>query len=70
MRTAPYSAFGRTLDVELVTYTDAKKDETPAHAWDHTLWVERQEDWYALLAFPQGTTVRVVEREMWLRARP
>lgn len=67
---APYTIFGKTKMVPVVTYTNGKKDEPSKIEWDHDLWIERGEDWYALLGPPYNkSTVRVIEREVWLRSK-
>lgn len=63
---APYTIFGKTIDVPVVTVTDSKPDDPAKETWDQDLWVERGEDEYALLGL-KGTT-RVIYREEWLRA--
>lgn len=66
---APYTIFGKTLDIPVVTYTDDVKDEPAKDAWDATLWVEHGEDYYGLMS-PEykGKTVRIIERQIWLSA--
>ncbi len=66
---ASYTKFGKTAFVPLVTFTNGKQDALPKSTWDKTLWVERGEDEYALLnpEFARGT-VRIVERQAWLKA--
>lgn len=68
MKKAPFTMFGKTLDVKLITYTDGKVDAEPKEDWVDTLWVERGEDYYALSHY-RGKTVRVVQRSDWLAAR-
>ena len=63
---APYSIFGKTKLLEVETYTNGHKDEIASATWRETIWVERGEDWYALTS--NSGTVRVIEREKWLRA--
>ena len=63
---APYTIFGRTIDVPVITYTDSRRDNPPKKTWDREMWIEREEDWYGL---PHKGTVRVVEREMYLKER-
>jgi hypothetical protein len=64
---APYTAFGQTRLVEVEVYTndDGKIESTE---WDDELWVERGEDWYAMMS-PQlrNKRVRIIRRENWLR---
>lgn len=61
---APYTIFGRTIDVPVVTYTDGKRDNPPKKIWDKEMWIEREEDWYGL---PNKGTIRVVERQEYLK---
>jgi hypothetical protein len=63
---APYTIFGRTIDVPVVTYTDGKRDNPPKRIWDKEMWIEREEDWYGL---PNKGIVRVVERQEYLKER-
>jgi len=60
---APYTMFGKTIDIPVVTYTDNKLDDPPKSSWDREMWIQREEDWYGL---PTKGTVRVVERRVWL----
>ncbi len=66
---APYTAFGQTRLVEVEVYTndDGKIESTE---WDDELWVERGEDWYAMMS-PQlrNKRVRIIRRENWLRGK-
>lgn len=61
-----YTAFGKTrvVPVELHNMTEDQEHET-------TLWVERGEDYYALLS-PQlrDKKVAIVTRDAWLKAEP
>lgn len=68
-RTAPHTQFGETRVVEVVTYTNGVKDEPAKVTWEKTIWIERGEDWYAFLNpdWARGT-IRVVERNEWLRS--
>lgn len=47
---APYKLFKDSMprNVEVITYTNGELDEPPKEQWTDTLWVERDEDWYAL----------------------
>jgi hypothetical protein len=60
----PYTMFGKTIDIPVVTYTDNKLDDPPKSTWDREMWIQREEDWYGL---PTKGTVRVVERSVWLK---
>lgn len=60
----PYTMFGKTIDIPVVTYTDGKLDDSPKSTWDREMWIQREEDWYGL---PNKGTVRVVERSVWLK---
>jgi hypothetical protein len=61
---APYTIFGKTRNIPVVTYTDGKLDNPPKSKWDREMWIQREEDWYGL---PNKGTVRVVERSVWLK---
>lgn len=60
---APYTIFGKTKDIPVVTYTDGKLDTPPKSSWDREVWIERDEDWYGT---PNKGTFRVIERQAWL----
>ncbi len=66
MRTSPYTFFGETFNVPVVTYTDGRLDAEPRSTWTDEIWVARGEDYYAI---PSKGTVRVIERDEWLKAR-
>jgi hypothetical protein len=67
---APYTAFGQTFQVPVVTWTNSKEDKPAKAKWDAELWVERGEDLYALMDPKlKSKTVRVVTREAWLAAQ-
>lgn len=59
-----YTMFGKTKLVEVRLHNE---DKPGPH--EETLWVERNEDWYALSS-PQlrDKKVAIVTREEWLRA--
>lgn len=64
----PFTAFGKTKLVPLNVYLNSRKLDIVLH-WDCHLWIERDEDWYALLS--EGLKykrVLVVKREDWLNA--
>jgi hypothetical protein len=59
-----FTKFGETKSVPATLY-NMTEDETP----DELLWVERQEDWYALQSTQlKDKKVAVVRREDWLTA--
>jgi len=61
-----YSIFGRTATVPLVVYLQNKKIDSDS--WDETLWIERGEDWYALMSSGlKNKKVRVIQRDIWIR---
>jgi hypothetical protein len=67
---APYTIFGKTKLIPVSTFTRGKEDSPAKQTWDKELWVERGEDWYALLSVDlYEKTVRVVKREIWLREK-
>lgn len=61
---APYTIFGKTKDIPVVTYTNGKRDDPPKSSWGREMWIEREEDWYGV---PNKGTVRTIERQAWLR---
>lgn len=59
-----YTAFGKTKRV-VAQLHHMEMDEEP----EEVLWVERAEDWYALMSHQlRSKRVAVVRREDWLRA--
>jgi len=68
LTTAPYTIFGKTANVKVEIYVDAKYvDDVPK--WEKDLWVEQGEDWYAFANTDyKGKRVRVIKREEWIRA--
>lgn len=61
-----YSIFNRTATVPLVVYLQNKKIDSDS--WDETLWIERGEDWYALMSSGlKNKKVRVIQRDIWIR---
>lgn len=65
---APYTIFEETKMMPVEIHTPDNKWEYSG-TWDDELWIEREEDWYALSS-PQlkDKRVRVVRREQWIRA--
>lgn len=68
-KSLPYRIFDHDRLVVLVTYTKGKIDLPPREDFTETLWVERGEDYYALMS-PQlrDKTVRIVERNAWQKS--
>ena len=64
---APYTIFGKTKNIKVVTYTDGKIDKPPKKTWDKEMWIEREEEWYGL---PNKGIVRVIERREWMNDEP
>lgn len=64
---APYHKFKETRLVEVRVMVDGHYTEDTE--WDDTLWVERGEDYYAMMS-PQlkGKRVRIIDRELFLRS--
>ena len=61
-----YTIFNRTATVPLVVYLQNKKIDSDT--WDETLWIERGEDWYALMSSGlKNKKVRVIQRDIWIR---
>lgn len=61
-----YTIFNRTATIPLVVYLQNKKIDSDS--WDETLWVERGEDWYALMSDRlKNKKVRVIERDIWIK---
>lgn len=64
----PYTIFGETRLLPVKVWYQGRIDPT-IHEWDETLWVERGEDWYALLSSNlRDKRVRIIERNDWLSA--
>lgn len=64
---APYTIFGKTKNIKVVTYTDGKIDNPPKEQWGKEMWVEREEDMYGV---PRKGTVRIIERSEWMKDEP
>lgn len=64
---APYTIFGKTKQIPVVTYTDGKLDTPPKAVWQKEMWIEREEDMYGI---PRKGTVRIVERKAWMKDEP
>lgn len=63
---APCTRFGQTRVVDVNVYLNSKQLKE-VFEWDEELWVERPEDWYALMS--EGLKykrVRVIERNKWM----
>ena len=65
---APYTIFGITKMVPVVVF-NSKGQLSGETTWEDDLWIEREEDWYALSS-PQlvNKKVRVITRDAWLQA--
>lgn len=64
---APYTKFGQTRMLPVVVYLNTKQLKE-VFEWDEDLWVERPEDWYALMCDAlKYKRVRVIERSEWLK---
>lgn len=63
-----YTQFGLTKKLPLVVYFQNKPIESD---WfTETLWVEREEDWYALMSDKlNNQRVRIIDRDIWLKAK-
>lgn len=68
MKTAPYTIFGKTKQVPIKVYQNNKLQKD-VDFWDDELWIERPEDWYALMSYPKNYYVRVVERDIWIKIK-
>lgn len=68
MEYTEYTTFGKTKLVPLKIVLG--KYASPGEGYEDTLWVERGEDWYAMLS-PQynNKRVRIIERDVWLRSK-
>ena len=62
MKKAPYTAFGKTRILPVVVRYQRKEVDIP---WESTLWIERDEDWYALR---DDVPTRIIKRSEWLLA--
>ena len=68
MKTAEYTIFGKTKHVPIKVWQNNKQIESDN--WDIDLWVERGEDWYALMSKDLvNKKVRIIERDIWLRCK-
>lgn len=64
---APYTIFGKTKNIKVVTYTDGKLDDPPKDIWHKEMWIEREEDMYGI---PSKGTIRIIERHEWMKDEP
>lgn len=68
MKTAAYTIFGKTKQVPIKIWY--KNKQIDSDTWDTDLWVERNEDWYALMSTELvNKKVRIIERSVWLRCK-
>jgi len=66
---APYTKFGQTKILPVKVYLNSKLLDK-VYEWDEELWVERSEDWYALMCDAlKYKRVRVIERSEWLKGK-
>ena len=64
---APSTQFGKTRMLPVVVYLNGKQLKE-VFEWDEELWVERSEDWYALMCDAlKYKRVRIIERNKWLK---
>jgi hypothetical protein len=64
----PYTIFNKTKNVPVRVWYNGKIDPTITE-WDTDLWIERGEDWYALMSSGlRDKRVRIIERDIWLRS--
>lgn len=68
MRKAPFSMFGKTVDVPVRIFVDGAEVPDDGESWARESWMERPEDWYAFNAW-RGERVRVVTPQMWMANR-
>lgn len=67
MITKPYTIFNETKSIPVKVWYKDKIDPNLTE-WDETLWVERGEDWYALMSSSlRDKRVRIVERDIWIK---
>jgi hypothetical protein len=58
---APYTVFGKTLEIPIVTWTNNKEDVPHKKEWHEDYYIEMPEDWYGLAGYArEGKTVRVI----------
>jgi hypothetical protein len=63
----PYTIFNETRSVPVKVWYQNKLQPN-LFEWDETLWIERPEDWYALMSSGlRNKRVRIIEREIWLK---
>lgn len=69
MRRAPFTLFGKTRLVRIVTYTKGEKDSPPRADWNQTLWADDNNEQHVgrVSAELPGTT-RVVLAGDWANA--
>lgn len=67
-KTAPYTIFGKTKEVPIRVHLNGK--DIDSDTWDDELWIERGEDWYALMSSDlKHKKVRIIERNIWLKCK-
>lgn len=65
---AYYEMFGMKKLLPVIVYYGGHQVD-PSNGWEETLWIEREEDWYALGSIQLKTKrVRVMTKEEWLSA--
>lgn len=65
---APHTEFGKTKNIPVVVYLNNKIIES--NSWDETMWIERPEEMYGLMASNlKNKKVRVINSDIWRRAR-
>ena len=66
---APYTIFSQTRMLPVVVYLNGKQLKE-VFEWDEVLWVERPEDWHALMSESlKYKRVRVIDRNEWLKGK-
>ena len=65
---AMYSAFGKVKNIPVVLFKNNQIVQKNVQ-WDETLWIERDEDYYALMSDTyKNKIVRIVTRESWFQS--
>lgn len=60
-----YEMFGKKKLLPVIVYFSGHQVD-PEDGWEETLWIERNEDWYALMSPTlKAKRVRIMTKEEW-----
>lgn len=62
---AYYEMFGKKKLLPVIVYLGGHQVD-PEDGWEETLWIERNEDWYALMSQTlKAKRVRIMTKQEW-----